>query len=177
MKPSFSLVITEGLQKPAACLTRAGFLILFLTAAFFSDAQGAKLPPFKMIRDNGTIFNATQLPMGKPIVLIYFSPGCGHCEQLMRNVLKQENALTRTSVVLITYQPVQEVIGFVQQFHLQSHLNFYVGTERNSFLVRGYYHLEKLPFIALFTKKGDLVCKYNSEKDWNLLLKQLKKLQ
>ena len=43
-----------------------------------ANAQKGKLPPFRMQTSSGKIFKAEQLPMGKPIILIYFDPGCDH---------------------------------------------------------------------------------------------------
>ncbi|MCF3108844.1 hypothetical protein LL912_08650 [Niabella sp. CC-SYL272] len=155
----------------------AGIIFLFTIIAITADAQSGKLPPFRMIQANGQLFKAQQLPMGKPILLVYFSPGCDHCEKLLQQMRKHRQHLEKLSVVLITYWPVKDVAAFVKQFSLQQYSNFYIGTEGNSFFVRSYYHLEKLPFMALFTKNGALVTQYHSEHGWNNLLQQIKNLK
>jgi len=140
-------------------------------------AQKNKLPPFQVMQTNGKFFKAEQLPLGKPIVLIYFAPGCDHCEKLMNSFVKNENAFQNASVVMITYYPIEVVKGFIKQFSLQKYNNVYVGTEGNTFFIKEYYDLNALPFMALYTKNGDLVQKYHSEKDIDTLVRRLKNLK
>ncbi|MBO9592801.1 MAG: redoxin domain-containing protein [Niabella sp.] len=168
---------TRYKARTVPCRGRFTLLILLLAAALAGNAQGKKLPAFQMVQANGQLFKAQQLPMGKPILLAYFSPGCDHCEKLVRQMRQRQAQLARLSVVLITYWPVKDVAAFVKQFSLQQFANFYVGTEGNTFFVRNYYHLEQLPFMALFTKNGDLVKQYHSEHEWNNLLQQIKNLK
>lgn len=168
---------TRYKARAVPCRRRFSLLILLLAAAMAGNTQGKKLPPFQMVQANGQLFKAQQLPMGKPILLVYFSPGCDHCEKLVRQMRQQQAQLARLSVVLITYWPVKDVATFVKQFSLQQYANFYVGTEGNTFFVRNYYQLEQLPFMALFTKNGDLVKQYHSEHGWNDLLQQIKNLK
>lgn len=148
--------------------------ISLTTVAFSATAQPHKLPPFQMMQANGKLFKAEQLPIGKPILLIYFSPGCDHCEKLMNSFVKNKDTFNNTSVAMITYYPVAAVRNFVKQFGLQKYSNIYVGTEGNPFFIKKYYNLTTLPFMALYTKNGDLVQKYYSEKDIGLLIRQLK---
>ena len=124
---------------------------------------------------DGSVFTATQLPLNKPILLIYFSPGCDHCEKLLGSFVKNKNTFNNTSVVMITYYPVSTLKDFKNQFGLYKYNNIYVGTEGNTFFVKQYYDLKTLPFMALFTEKGDLVQKYYSENDMDKLIKHLKK--
>lgn len=152
-------------------------VVSLVTVGFSAVSQPNKLPPFQMIQANGKLFKAQQLPMGKPILLVYFSPGCDHCEKLVLQMTKHYKELKKLSVALITYRPVKDVASFVEQFALQQHPNFYTGTEGNSFFIKNYYHLEQLPFMVLFTKNGDLVQQYHSENEWNNLLQQIKRMK
>lgn len=126
---------------------------------------------------DGMVFTATQLPFNKPILLVYFVPGCEHCETITRNLLKEKSLLAKFSVAMITYKSVGEVAAFISQFGLKKNRNFFVGTEGNSFFVKEYFNLQQLPFMALYTKNGNLVKKYTSEKEWDDLLKQIKKFK
>ncbi len=174
----YNFIVPPGSnQTKKNLLLHAVLCLLFYAVSITTvQAQKNKLPPFQMVLASGKLFKAQQLPVGKPILLIYFSPDCDHCQKLMQQLLKHQKELNHVSVALITHRPVQEVAAFVKQFGLERQPNFYIGTEGNSFFVRNYYQLEQLPFMALFTKNGDLVKKYFSEKEWNDLLKQLKSL-
>lgn len=150
-------------------------LLFFISLTAF--AQTGKVPPFKMMQTNGKVFRAQDLPMGKPIVIIYFSPECDHCEKLMKDLLKHEARFKKASIVLITHLPADRVAKFVQQYNLNKHPNIYVGTEGNTFFVRNYYKIEQMPFIALHNKNGDLVKSYRKEGPIAELVDMLKTLK
>lgn len=78
---------------------------------------------------------------------------------------------------MVTYYPTNEVSTFSRKYGLDKFSNFYVGTEGNSFFLKKYYNLSKLPFMALYTQNGDLVKTYYTEDGFTDLLQQLKKLK
>ncbi len=151
-------------------------LVLMLSSSFLF-AQNGKLPPFAMMQPNGKVFRAQDLPMGKSVVIIYFSPECDHCEVLMKDLMKKEASFRKASVAMITYLPVDKVAKFVQQYNLNKYANIYVGTEGNSFFVRKYYKIEQMPFIALHDKNGNMVKTYRKEGALPDLINQINKLK
>ena len=76
-------------------------LVLFnLSLTIFScaaSAQSGKVPPFRITQSNGKVFNARDLPLGKPILLIYFSPDCEHCQVFMKAFFKRANDFKKAS--------------------------------------------------------------------------------
>jgi len=160
-------------KKPV--LRQTGFFLTVAILAFTSaNAQHNKLPPFRMLLENNTVFRAQQLPFDKPIILIYFLPDCEHCQKLTTNIVNHINDFNRFSVVMITYYPPAEVGRFARRYGLDKHSNFYFGTEGNSFFLKQYYGLSRLPFAAIYTKAGDLVKTYNTDDFFTDLYKQLK---
>lgn len=151
-------------------------LIFLFFIAINAHAQQTKIPPFRMIQSDNRIFKAEQLPFGKPIAIIYFEPDCEHCQRLTENMLKSIKKFSKTSVVMITYYPREEVEKFSKKYGLYKYPNFYLGTEGSSFFLKNYYNLSKLPFMAIYTKNGDIVKKYYSEKDFSGFLQQIQKL-
>ncbi len=152
---------------------------VFLHTSFTTSihAQAGKLPPFRMQQTNGKVFKAEELPFGKPIVLIYFSPDCDHCDVMTKVMMKQPEKYKKASVVMVTYLPVNQVGKFVLKHGLAKLSNFYVGTEGTSFFLRNYYKLNKMPFLALYTKNGDLVKSYIDESGMPDLVKRLSTLK
>ncbi len=140
-------------------------------------AQSGKLPPFRVVQSNGKVFKAEDLPIGKPIILIYFSPECDHCDKLMKDLMKRQANFKKASIAMITYLPVEKVSKFVQQYNLNKYPNIYVGTEGNAFFVRNYYKITDMPFIALHNKNGDVVKVYRKEGALTDLISQLDKLK
>jgi thioredoxin-related protein len=151
-------------------------LSLALTVAINAPAQSAKVPAFKMMLGNGKIFRAQDLPIGKPIIIIYFDPDCDHCEKMIKELQGNTTELSKASIAMVTYVTVNDVVQFEKKFALVKQQNFYVGTEGDTYFLKNYYRLTNMPFLALYTKNGDLVKEYRNEGAIPDLVNQLKKL-
>lgn len=152
-------------------------LLVFLAAAFTNAvARSPVLPPFKMLLSNGRYFSAGELPSGKPVILIYFSPGCDHCEQLMGAFFRRIDAFRNAEIVMVTFKPVSEVTRFEQAYQTFRYPNIKVGTEGDTFYLRSYYRLDRTPFTALYDKQQALVYSYRKETAVDDLIKRLKQL-
>lgn len=152
-----------------------GFLVLLFFAKHGTTlSQSNKLPPFKMVTENGKVFTASQLPYNKPILLIYFDPSCDHCQDLTNKLIVHEGSLKTTSIAMITYVSVAEVKKFVVQSKLQQYKNYFVGTEGNTFFLRDYFRLVKMPFVALYDKDGNFIRSWYHPVDVNHIVSTLK---
>lgn len=152
-------------------------MILFVMTTHILHAQKGKLPPFKMTQANGKVFTAHELPVGKPVLIIYFSPDCDHCENMLKKFFKQPASFQKASVAFITYLEVNKVSKFVKDYNIASYSNMFTGTEGSTFFVRNYYKIMDMPFVALYTKNGDLVTSYEREVSLKALAEKLKSLQ
>lgn len=137
------------------------FIILLLGINAIALSQSGKVPPFRIIQPDGKPFFAANLPLGKPIIIIYFSPDCDECKKLTTDLLDRMIEFKKASIAMITYLPVESLKQFVTRFEIKSYSNIFIGTEGNSLFVRNYYNINRFPFIALYTQNGDLVKKYD----------------
>lgn len=153
MREQFSIIMMS------ICLLAS---VLFTPAKTIAQANGksGKIPPFRIMQANGRLFKAEDLPVGKPIIIIYFSPECDHCDHLMKELFKRETDFRKASIAMITYLSVEKVAKFVKEYRLDKYPNIYVGTEGTSFFVRNYYNITDMPFAALYTLNGDFVKAY-----------------
>jgi thiol-disulfide isomerase/thioredoxin len=89
-------------------MKRLSFLLLLAMSCFCADAQTKDsvppylkepviIPPFKILLADSTTFSKKDLPRKKFIVITYFNPECGHCqdeaEALSKNMAKFKNFL------------------------------------------------------------------------------------
>jgi thioredoxin-related protein len=130
-----------------------------------------------MMLANGKVFKAQDLPMGKPIIIMYFDPDCDHCEKTTKELVSKINEFRKASIAMVTYLPVNKVIEFEKKYSLKSYKNIYVGTEGNTSFLKNYYRLTTMPYIALYTKNGDLVKEYRTYGLLTDLSAQLKNLK
>lgn len=151
-------------------------LLSLLFSSLFLSAQSGKVPPFQMMQANGKIFRAQDLPMGKPILLVYFSSECDHCVTMLKDFFKQANSFQKASVAFITFLSVDKVSKFLKEYGVAGYPNIYAGTEGSTFFVRNYFRLKETPFAALYTKNGDLVLSYEKNVNVKALAEKLKQL-
>jgi thioredoxin-related protein len=161
------------MKKIRLLILLSGFLLVN-TVVF---AQAGKLPPFRMMQANGKVFKAEDLPIGKPIIIIYFSPDCDHCNILMRDFFKHQESFKNASIAMVTYLPVDDVRKFSQKYNVSKHTNLYVGSEGSTLFLKNYYTLTQMPFIALYTKNGDFVKSYRNEQALTDLSNRVKNLK
>jgi thioredoxin-related protein len=128
-----------------------------------NNSRQEKVPPFRILKANKTIFRAEDLPFGKAIMIIYFSPDCEECQKLTHDLLSRIDDFRKVSIAMITYQPVENVDAYVRKNNLDRFSNIYPGTEGSTLFVRNYYNIVRFPFIALYTSMGDLVKKYTAD--------------
>ena len=164
---------------------RTYWILLLIVAAQFIMAhsqvailQSGKVPPFRMLLANGKLFSAENLPIGKPIAIIYFSPDCEECKELTKALIERIDEAKHVSIAMITYQSVENVAGYVKKNNLNKYSNIYAGTEGSSLFVKNYYNIVTFPFMALYSKNGDLIKKYTTkETDLDDFLEKAKLLR
>ena len=155
----------------------ASIFSCFAFILFFPSRMNSQtIPPFKMTLSNNKIFNAVNLPKGKPLVLIYFDPDCDHCQKLMAELFKKINSFKKVEMVLITFKSVTEVAAFEKKYTTSKYANMKVGTEGTLFYLKNYYKLVKMPFIALYDSKGNYNFSYREETPVDDLIKRLQGL-
>jgi hypothetical protein len=151
----------------------SAILILISSCSY---SQAGKLPPFQMIRADGRLFTAHELPIGKPIVIIYFSPECEECQKITEELVSKIEDYWKASIAMVTYLPVNTLPDFISKYKLNIYTNIYVGTEGNTFFLRRYYGIQRFPFIALYNKDGNLIKAFYNETNLSAVTKSLKDL-
>ena len=155
-------------------LKRIFTLLIACSIGYFSFAQPSKnIAPFKIKLTNGKMFTYQDLKKNTPTVLVYFSPTCDHCKHFMDALMRNENQLKNKQIILITYQPVNEIKAFDQAYNIATKPYFKIGTEGLTFIVQKYYNIQKFPYIVLYDKQLKEVKKLSSTEDPNVLAKEV----
>lgn len=151
-------------------------IFCFVAMSFSLQGNSQTIPSFKITLSNNKIFYAADLPKDKPLVLIYFDPDCDHCQKLMTELFRKINSFKKAQMVLVTFKSVAEVAAFEKKYGTRKYANIKVGTEGTLFYLRNYYKLVKMPFTALYDKKGNYNYSYRDETLVDDLIKRLQKL-
>ena len=137
------------------------------------EALLSTLPSFGMLlMDSTTLLKEEEIPMGKPIVLLYFRPDCPHCQKETQAFIDHSESLKHVQVYLLTNAPFEDIRTFYNHFQLANYKNFTVGKDYN----HSFYNAFKpkvVPFLAVYDRNKKLVKIYGEEPDFNVILKSL----
>ena len=154
-------------QKIATLLITACICLL----QFDAHSQSSSFPEINITQANGDKFTTPHIPKGKQIALIYFSPECEHCQVFMKSFFEQAKSFDDVFILMVTYLPLDRVVKFSEEYPVADYPNIVAGTEGMAFLVRDYYKIDNIPFVATYNKEGKLISTY----DGNASIEKVKK--
>ncbi|TDX00646.1 TlpA family protein disulfide reductase [Dinghuibacter silviterrae] len=115
------------------------------------------LPSFNILEvDSTTIFNTKKLPSGKPIVLMYFSPDCEHCQHQTEAILSKMDSLKGVRFVMLTSLPFDKMKNFYFYYKLADYKNITMGRDYEFFFSR-HYGSQYVPYLAIYDRHKKLV--------------------
>lgn len=114
------------------------------------------VPPFTILQADSTTLSKEKLAKHQPTIIMYFSPDCDHCKHQWADMRKRMKDLSKYQIVMITYQPFEEMVSFYKEQKIASYPNIKMGRDTKFFLPP-FYKIQSLPFQALYDKKGELV--------------------
>lgn len=140
------------------------FLFLICIAfARYSNGQSFTPPPaipsYKILKPDSTYTTSADLKKHSPLMIIYFSPDCSHCQHLMHEMKPIMKELKNIQVVMITFTRIEFpylrlLKDFSRDFELSKYPNFTIGTEYPNYKIQQYYHIATTPYIAIYDKNG-----------------------
>ena len=169
------LIFAPGMKKLFSLFS----LLLVAGYTFGQPKQDIEnIPPFHILTTDSTWCTPAGLRKHKPVMIIYFSPDCGHCQRLMKEMKPKLGQFGDTQIVMITYiQPtmLKAIKVFYHDFNLVKYPNVTVGTEGYTFIVQQYYQLKKTPYIAIYNRQGKLIKAFENTPPVDELINTAKK--
>jgi len=161
-------------------------LILFslVVVAGCTQAQQNKqditnIPPFHILKGDSTWFTPANLKKNKPVMIIYFSPDCSHCQHLVYEMKPKMKNFDKVQIVMVTftdYDHLQAIRNFVRDFDLAKYHNLTVGSEAHTYVVQRYYQVTSTPYIAIYDKKGKLTKAFDKVPNVDELIAEVQKI-
>jgi len=141
------------------------FFLSFIIVAGCTQAQNnakiQNIPSYKILTADSTYRTQANLKKNQPVMIIYFSPDCSHCQQLMYDMKGQMKDFSKIQIVMITDAMYKLVKGFHRDFGISQYPNIVVGTEQSSYDIINYYNVKMTPYIAIYNRNGKLVKAYD----------------
>jgi thioredoxin-related protein len=156
-------------------------LLCLLVAVGCSEAQtlgtNTSIPPYHILTTDSVYVTPANLKKNKPVMVIYFSPDCGHCQHLMYDLKPELKNLQDVQIVMITFVTQLKAIQvFKRDFGLAKYHNITIGTEGYTMLVQKYYQIKNTPYIAIYDHNGKLAKAYEKVPTIPVLMSTIKKV-
>jgi len=156
-------------------------ILLLITIPFVSNSQSnsydtlapylktKKIPEFSILDCNSSKadsiwINNKSLPNNKPIVFVYFSPECSHCEYETEEIKKHMDSLSKATFVFVSYHPLEKIKAFYDKYNLSKYANIVMGRDLK-YYVPSFFRVEFTPFVAIYTPQGNFVKAYKQGAD------------
>ena len=101
-------------------------------------------------------FTNANLPYNKPIVVVYFSPECGHCQHELKELEKNMDSLKDAFFVFASRFPIDSIKNFEKKYNTSIYPNMVFGKEATYFLPV-FYDIKFTPFMAVYDRKKQFV--------------------
>lgn len=160
----------------------AGVFLLFysfLQAQEMKDPQPPYLrtkaiPEFKILQTDSSWFTKDQIPKNKAVVMIYFSPDCGHCQITSQQIVSDMDNLKNIFFIFASYHAVDAIKSFAHTYKLDQYSNVRLGRDP-AYFIPSFYVVKSTPFMAVYGKNGKLLQAYDKGTDPETILQLLKK--
>jgi len=157
------------------------FILALIITAGCSNAQTftppLTIPPYHILTTDSVYVTPANLKKNKPVMIIYFSPDCSHCQHMMYEMKPKMEAFKNIQVIMITFvMQLKAIQVFSRDFDLKKYPNFIVGTEGYSYVVQKFYQVKTTPYIAIYDKHHQLVKSYEKAPSPEELVEAVKKL-
>jgi thioredoxin-related protein len=142
------------------------------------------IPHYRLLTKDSTFITDANLKKGKPTMIIYFAPDCSHCQRLtyeFQEEFKKEakaktNTLKHVQIVMATWTELRAIQAFYKEFGLEKYPNITVGTEGKTMTLLRFYNVATTPYIAVYSKTGQLVQAFSKVPKLEDILAALKKV-
>jgi thiol-disulfide isomerase/thioredoxin len=140
-------------------------LLFTSTTAFAQSVQKDSLPYQKyralpafnlLMQDSTTIFNTYNIPEGKPVLLVFFSPDCDHCEMTIKEILGKMDSLKGVQFYMFTPMDLALLRPFAKKLSLASYKNITMGKDYQYFFP-AFYGAQYVPYLVVYDRKKKFV--------------------
>ena len=131
------------------------------------------IPPIDLLQVDSSTLTKENLAK-QPTLIMYFSPTCEHCKHQWEDMLQHIEELKKIQIVMVTYQPFEEMEEFYNSQHIASYSNIKLGRD-TKFTLPPFYQIQSLPFQALYDKKGKLITTFPGNVKVETMLKAFEK--
>lgn len=162
------------------------FLIVcvLLSTADFAQSRNSKaefpayiekgtIPDFTVFAaPDSTLFTQKDLEKNKPLLLMIFSPKCGHCQHETELIEQQMDHFENAQILMVTWMPYNTLVPFSKKYRTVDYPNITLVHDPSDFFY-DFYEVHRYPKIVVYNKNGDYVSDYSGNIDLEDVWKDL----
>ena len=134
---------------PVVIATMLGGLAFYPAYSQISSPAKDTLPAFHLQLVDSSFYITNHFSPKKFIAVIYFSPTCGHCIDMMQELVQESDRLSDILFLLVAYQPIEVLRTFGERYKLHKLPAFRLGNDLSYALVP-HFKIDYTPFVALY---------------------------
>jgi thiol-disulfide isomerase/thioredoxin len=152
-------------------------IIAFFSVVIMAGCKSkSDMPSFNLLlEDSITVLNTKQIPVGKPILLVFFSPDCEHCQEETINLTKKMSLLKNIEIYFISIQPLADMKYFSHYYHLKDFSNVTMVQDYTVSMPK-YFKINVTPYMILFNKQKQLKVIFKGVFPVDSIVKEINKL-
>ncbi len=144
-------------------------ICLLATTQIFSQTNTAANDTFAYTREampaftvykapDSTAFTNKNVAKKRPVLLMLFSPECGHCQHVAKEILQHLDAAKkgRAKILMFTWLPYNTLVSFRKDYKIGDYPQITLGYDSKFFFVP-FYHVTTFPKLIVYDKNGRFV--------------------
>lgn len=122
-----------------------------------------EVPAFNLLDLNEKKFSSGSVQQkGKSLVVVYFSPMCGHCLEFTENLTYNLKKFKQVQFLFVSAYPMDDIKTFAITRGLHKMPQFKVGQDPD-FNMGRFYELKEIPAIFVYSKSGKFKKSFDSK--------------
>lgn len=115
------------------------------------------IPAFKVYKaPDSSVFTNNDIQKNRPILLMIFSPDCGHCQHVATEITKNIDHFNKVQILMFTWLPYSDMMSFDKTYKIADFPQITLGWDPKYFFLP-YYHVSSYPKLIVYNKKGKYV--------------------
>ncbi len=111
------------------------------------------LPEFSILLTDSSHYTNQNIPIGKPTVIVYFSPDCSHCQADAKNMMDKLDSLKDIKFIWCSSHEPDKIKEFAIKYKMYGLPNMVFGKDEK-YAIPSFFKISFTPYFAIYSKEG-----------------------
>lgn len=131
-------------------------------------------PAYPLLALDSSKINSVSVARKKaPVVIMYFSPTCGHCQHQAEEITSHMKTFKDVQFLMVSSYSIPELRQFVKDYGIARFGNIAVASDP-TFSMGQFFDLKSLPGIFVYNRQGQYQAHFDTNVAADLLAKAIK---